>query len=141
LRAGFPHSDICGSKLVCQLPAAFRRLPRPSSPVIAKASTSCTLSLDPITASTLAIPRDRTHQLQASHALGCMHRSLLFDRCIDTINQTQSIRLLGCLGPTCNAACMAALATPAESESLYFFQFVKEQPTSVLRSHKSENGL
>ena len=39
---GFPHSDICGSKLVCQLPAAFRRLPRPSSPVIAKASTMCT---------------------------------------------------------------------------------------------------
>src|SRR5690625_6544913 len=46
---GFPHSDICGSKLVCQLPAAFRRLPRPSSPVIAKASTICTYSLDPIT--------------------------------------------------------------------------------------------
>ena len=47
-RGGFPHSDICGSKLVCQLPAAFRRLPRPSSPVIAKASTTCTYSLDPI---------------------------------------------------------------------------------------------
>ena len=46
---GFPHSDICGSKLVCQLPAAFRRLLRPSSPVIAKASTTCTYSLDPIT--------------------------------------------------------------------------------------------
>ncbi len=52
LRSGFPHSDICGSKLVCQLPAAFRRLPRPSSPVIAKASTTCTSSLDPITLST-----------------------------------------------------------------------------------------
>ena len=48
-RVGFPHSDICGSMLVCQLPAAFRRLPRPSSPVIAKASTTCTYSLDPIT--------------------------------------------------------------------------------------------
>ena len=47
--AGFPHSDIYGSKLVCQLPVAFRRLPRPSSPVIAKASTTCTCSLDPIT--------------------------------------------------------------------------------------------
>lgn len=46
---GFPHSDICGSKLICQLPAAFRRLPRPSSPVIAKASTTCTCLLDPIT--------------------------------------------------------------------------------------------
>jgi hypothetical protein len=42
LAGGFPHSEICGSKLVCQLPAAYRRLPRPSSPVIAKASTTCT---------------------------------------------------------------------------------------------------
>ena len=53
-RGGFPHSDIPGSKLVCQLPGAFRRLPRPSSPVIAKASTTCTYSLDPITLSALA---------------------------------------------------------------------------------------
>jgi hypothetical protein len=29
---GFPHSEIPGSKLVCQLPEAYRRLPRPSSP-------------------------------------------------------------------------------------------------------------
>ena len=42
LRGGFPHSDIGGSKLHCQLPPAFRRLARPSSPVIAKASTTCT---------------------------------------------------------------------------------------------------
>ena len=41
-RGGFPHSDIGGSKLHCQLPPAFRRLARPSSPVIAKASTTCT---------------------------------------------------------------------------------------------------
>ena len=34
-RAGFPHSDINGSSLVCQLPVAFRRLLRPSSPLIA----------------------------------------------------------------------------------------------------------
>ena len=49
MRAGLPHSEICGSKLVCQLPAAYRKLLRPSSPVIAKASTTCTYSLDPIT--------------------------------------------------------------------------------------------
>jgi hypothetical protein len=49
LRAGFPHSEICGSKPICRLPAAYRRLSRPSSPVIAKASTTCTYSLDPIT--------------------------------------------------------------------------------------------
>src|SRR3982750_3568253 len=47
--AGFPHSEICGSKPICRLPAAYRRLSRPSSPVIAKASTTCTYSLDPIT--------------------------------------------------------------------------------------------
>src|SRR4026208_208637 len=51
IRSGFPHSDIGGSKLVCQLPGAYRRLRRPSSPVIAKASTTCTCSLDPITLS------------------------------------------------------------------------------------------
>ncbi len=38
-------------KAYCQLPAAFRRLSRLSSPVIAKASTTCTYSLDPITLS------------------------------------------------------------------------------------------
>jgi hypothetical protein len=50
LRAGFPHSEILGSKPVCGLPGAYRTLQRPSSPVIAKASTTCTCSLDPITA-------------------------------------------------------------------------------------------
>ena len=51
LAGGFPHSDIYGSKLYCQLPVAFRRLTRLSSPVIAKASIICTYSLDPITLS------------------------------------------------------------------------------------------
>ena len=37
--AGFPHSDIRGSKLGRQLPAAFRSHPRPSSASGAKAST------------------------------------------------------------------------------------------------------
>ena len=41
LCGGFPHSDIAGSKLVCQLTDAYRRLPRPSSPSAAKASTMC----------------------------------------------------------------------------------------------------
>ena len=38
---GFPHSGISGSTLVCQLPGAYRRLLRPSSPPGAKASTMC----------------------------------------------------------------------------------------------------
>ena len=54
LTVGFPHSEILGSKLVCQLPEAYRRLPRLSSPVAAKASTMCTYSLDHITPRRLA---------------------------------------------------------------------------------------
>ena len=49
ISGGFPHSEICGSAPICRLPAAYRRLSRPSSPIIAKASTTCTYSLDPIT--------------------------------------------------------------------------------------------
>jgi hypothetical protein len=51
--------------LVCQLPAALRRLPRPSSPVIAKASTTCTYSLDPIALSPQGIstPKSPCHRL------------------------------------------------------------------------------
>ena len=49
LAGGFPHSEISGSMLGCQLPGAFRRLPRLSSPVVAKASTACAWSLDPLT--------------------------------------------------------------------------------------------
>ena len=46
---GVPSFGDPRIKARCQLPGAFRRLPRPSSPVIAKASTTCTWSLDPIT--------------------------------------------------------------------------------------------
>src|SRR6185503_7337394 len=53
LRGGFPHSEIAGSKLVCQLADAYRRLPRPSSPSTAKASTMCAYSLDHITSRSL----------------------------------------------------------------------------------------
>ena len=38
---GLPHSEISGSKVVCHLPEAYRRLLRPSSPLTAKASTVC----------------------------------------------------------------------------------------------------
>ena len=41
----------------CQLPGAFRRLPRPSSPLTAKASTVYAWSLDHITPSRLGITR------------------------------------------------------------------------------------
>ena len=51
LTDGFPHSEILGSKPVCRLPEAYRRLPRLSSPVAAKAFTMCAYSLDHITPS------------------------------------------------------------------------------------------
>ena len=53
LRGGFPHSEIAGSKVVCHLTDAYRRLPRPSSPSTAKASTMCAYSLDHITSRSL----------------------------------------------------------------------------------------
>ena len=46
-----------GIKACCQLPHAFRRLPRPSSPLTAKASTVCAYSLDHITSSRLEVIR------------------------------------------------------------------------------------
>jgi hypothetical protein len=87
-RGGFPHSDICGSKLVCQLPAAFRRLPRPSSPVIAKASTACTYSLDPITVSTLHLLCFMPSGYRLSRACSVVRTALAFcleSRHVDTI--------------------------------------------------------
>ena len=44
--AGFPHSDILGSSLGCQLLEAYRRLLRPSSAPGAKASTVCPYQLN-----------------------------------------------------------------------------------------------
>ena len=61
IRGGFPHSDISGSKSVCRLPEAFRRLQRPSSPMIAKASTMCTYSLDSIALGTANLFRSTLH--------------------------------------------------------------------------------
>lgn len=55
MTGGFPHSEISGSKSVCRLPEAFRRLPRLSSPLTAKASTVCASSLDHITPSNLLL--------------------------------------------------------------------------------------
>ncbi len=62
-KGGFPHSDISGSSLVCQLPETFRRLPRPSSPLTAKASTVCAWSLDYITPNSLCYIHLFNHSL------------------------------------------------------------------------------
>src|SRR5690625_6600442 len=43
--ARLPHSDTLESTSVCRLPAAHRRLPRPSSAPADKASTDCSYKL------------------------------------------------------------------------------------------------
>src|SRR5882672_8478560 len=108
LRAGFPHSEICGSKLVCQLPAAYRKLLRPSSPVIAKASTICTCSLDPITLEPRNEPKPCGHR--NSHACAGFH--LTWGNPVDTIATHASI-----LGDRCTC----------------FFRIVKERTASPVK--------
>src|SRR5436853_4693931 len=81
--AGFPHSDICGSAPICRLPAAFRRLSRPSSPIIAKASTTCTCSLDPITSRSQEFSRLCVFTLSREDTMQytqCPHYSRLITR-------------------------------------------------------------
>ncbi|MNE09529.1 hypothetical protein D3C80_1022060 [compost metagenome] len=67
--SGFPHSEISGSKSVCRLPEAYRRLPRLSSPLTAKASTVCASSLDHITPSNLVISLEREDDIRRKFAL------------------------------------------------------------------------
>ena len=54
----FGHLRI---NVCCQLPGAFRRLPRPSSPLTAKASTVCAYSLDHICKNTSFKVTTRSH--------------------------------------------------------------------------------
>ena len=106
--SGFPHSDITGSKLYCQLPDAFRRLTRPSSPIIAKASTWCTYSLDSIIWSAfLTSPALRWLQLglKASTLIkltACCVRILPFvlQDSVDTIITQISVWLISNISPT-----------------------------------------
>jgi hypothetical protein len=79
---GFPHSDILGSKPVWRLPEAFRSLPRPSSPLVAKASTMCPYVLVPSKIGEIDVP---------SAIFNCQ-RALLrsYDRC--AVSDRASIR-------------------------------------------------
>ena len=67
LAGRFPHSEISGSMFICQLTGAYRRLSRPSSPIIAKASTTCSYSLDPITLTPHSIKQAKRHQILMSY--------------------------------------------------------------------------
>jgi hypothetical protein len=114
-KAGFPHSEICGSKCVCSLPAAYRKLLRPSSPVIAKASTMCTYSLVPITLA----PTDSRERHRKSR-----------------------VQLVACLliryyYPKCLVSLLAQLAK--RLKKLYFFQIVKERKNSDLEKIKPKS--
>ena len=84
---GFPHSEISGSKLICQLPEAYRRLSRPSSPIIAKASTTCSYSLDPITLTPLSRHKINQGICQVSH----LTRYAVLQFLLEDLNFKQSL--------------------------------------------------
>ena len=94
IQAGFPHSDIPGSKLVCQLPEAYRRLPRPSSPVAAKASTICAWSLDHITPNGFSPRKD--FRVSRGHIWLRIQHTLERDTVIP-VSRSASLRLSGLL--------------------------------------------
>ena len=106
LAGGFPHSEICGSKLVCQLPAAYRRLQRPSSPVIAKASTTCTYSLDPIGLRTWRHENQVKGQVCVKFAASQFHSRTIETCLFDAIT----------------------FVVPAKEQHVDYYQIVKEQP-------------
>src|SRR3954454_21088403 len=99
---------------VCSLPAAYRKLLRPSSPVIAKASTMCTYSLVPITLISLAraVIKNLSFAFAVSKVLSRIYYMLfensLHTLMIDTITTHQ---------------CMPSHTLI----NLYFFQIVKER--------------
>ena len=79
--------------LFCQLLRAFRRLTRPSSPIIAKASTTCSYSLDPITLTPIKV-----HQALPDIRLTLFAKpNLNWARCnqmiVDALASTMLIRL------------------------------------------------
>ena len=138
MRAGFPHSEICGSKPICRLPAAYRRLSRPSSPVIAKASTTCTYSLDPITLPPGAFkapstpgqsPPEHLKAIGNSHACACIpERSR--DQRHDAIHNPVS--------PRPEIARNAARALSKNENNFTFYPILLKSSRSVLRVETSE---
>ena len=109
LAGGFPHSDICGSKLICQLPAAFRRLSRPSSPLTAKASTMCAYSLDHITPSCLGMTRIPANGISISLSIRQLALPALASR------HVVDIRLKRSLHPDFQRTCPSLNARASQS--------------------------
>ena len=74
---GSPIRTSPDQSSVCQLPEAFRRLPRPSSPLTAKASTVCASSLDHITPSNLVILCKTTFAENSNFSIKRTHKFYL----------------------------------------------------------------
>jgi hypothetical protein len=118
-------------KAFCQLPVAFRRLTRLSSPVIAKASTTCTYSLDPITLS----PQSRNQGVIAFRIFNFyFHRTDLRIRLSQRF-VTASIRLASIRLDTIKTHCFSRIRKYSFTHThvcvnhfLYFFQIFKELP-------------
>ena len=133
---GFPIRTS-PAELVCQLTEAFRRLPRPSSPVIAKASTACTHSLDPITVNAPPYRPPCTSTITGSHALGCATPSPFCRErvSIQSYNPVDPAPIPP-TPPPHRPPLRSRKGTPTQTDRsssnptriAYFFQFVKEQP-------------
>jgi hypothetical protein len=141
--AGFPHSEICGSAPICRLPAAYRRLSRPSSPIIAKASTTCTYSLDSITLLPAAFRAESApgqsppehHNVTDITLLRlslCIRARIASNAEHDAIHNPVSPRRL--------ATHATLRAHPRPRGQLYLLsQIVKEQPIAVSRRNTNQH--
>ena len=140
LAGGFPHSDISGSMSVCRLPGAFRRLPRPSSPVIAKASTTCTSSLDPIAMQPNLGHRAIGVDSPSLAAVECACASSIpqpnhCQRIDDAISFTQTSVLENAVARLC--PCEQNHASPPRDRRLHTFRIVKELRLSTTIRHNT----
>ena len=137
---------MSGSKLICQLPEPLRRLSRPSSPVIAKASTICTYSLDPITLKPKPF-LNLDFLMHETSAIGFLKQLFLICKVVQIkmvfisltfISRTfipethakQNVRFCNqsiLLRLKNNIAHLNTALSSHNVHSLYFFHFVKEQ--------------
>ena len=121
LSAGFPHSEICGSMRVCSLPAAYRKLQRPSSPVIAKASTMCTYSLVPITLTSVRLEQRRYRAFEFSVCRIQRRFDFYFENSLHTLLMIYAITTHQLLPQRSSQTHQLQLIN-----LYYFFQIVKE---------------
>ena len=102
----FGHRRI---KAYCQLPDAFRRLSRPSSPLTAKASTMCAYSLDHITPSCLGMTRIPANGISISLSIRQLALPALASR------HVMDIRLKRSLHPDFQRTCPSLNARASQS--------------------------